>query len=405
MAIGGHPGCSRCSHEADAGFSRRLASWHSVSMSQQRDLFIAHAFHDKDTYVRPLAVALSRRAVSCWIDEAQIGPGDSLIDAMNLGLRTSRYVAVVITDRFLAASWAPRELNAALQLEVRQGETKVLPILAVTPAKIENYPLLLDKRWLAWSDGVDAIADEIAKLFSRSPAPDWYVDPPESFVGRFWARAVASPKGVEQPHSFTFRWGPYIRRVAVDALGPEPLSLLFHKTNPDRVTLHVETTPPAILTFGVGDPPDAEPLVIDEGWERSAGWNFPVGRAAASDPGDKREELAVRSGEGSPGQETPPLGLCFHVRFSRYLFGAEAFNLTAEELSERFVTPWCEGKPVFLKGRRWEPTKSRITVYEGLRLTTQQRAMGLGWSKAVEFGENVTDDVLRGDPSRSSSAT
>ncbi|HWA55097.1 MAG TPA: toll/interleukin-1 receptor domain-containing protein [Solirubrobacterales bacterium] len=365
-------------------------------MSHQRDLFIAHAFHDKDAYVRPLATALGRRAVSCWIDDAQIGPGDSLVDAMNLGLRTSRYVAVVITERFLASNWAPRELNAALQLEVRQGETKVLPIVAVPTEELEAYPLLLDKRWLAWSEGPEGIAEEIAKLFSRSAASDWHVDPPESYVGRFWARAVAGPTGMGQPHSFTFRWGPYIRRAAVDALGPEPLSMLFHKTNPDRVTLHVETAPAAILTFGIGDPPDANPTAIDEGWERSAGWNFPQEKAAEGKPGEEREKLTVRS-EGRPSErDAPAVGNCFHVRVSRYVFGAEAFNLTAEEMSERFLTPWLKGRPIFLKGRRWDPSKSRISVYQGLRLTSQQRSLGLGWSKAVEFGEDVTEDLLQG---------
>jgi hypothetical protein len=28
-------------------------------------------------------------------------------------------------------------------------------------------------------------------------------------------------------------------------------------------------------------------------------------------------------------------------------------------------------------------------------LTSQQRSLGLGWSKAIEFGENVTDELLR----------
>ena len=74
---------------------------------------------------------------------------------------------------------------------------------------------------------------------------------------------------------------------------------------------------------------------------------------------------------------------------------AEAFNLSVEELSKQFLTLWRAGKPVFLKGRRWDPARSRITVYQGPRLTSQQRAMGMGWSKAVEFGENVTDEILR----------
>ncbi len=369
-------------------------------MNGRRDVFIAHAFHDKEEFVRPLSTALGRHAVSCWVDEGQIGPGDSLIDAMNAGLSTSRYIAVVITDRFLAAQWAPRELNAALQLEVRKDETIVLPIVAVRPEALEQLPLLLDKRWLVWSEGPEHLAAEIGALFERPTAKDWHVDPPESYVGRFWARAVAAPAAVGQPHEFTFRWGPYLRRVVVDRLGPEPLSLLFHKTQPDRVLLHVEVKPAAVMTFGAGGAPDPQPLVIDEGWERSAGWNFPAEQGPMGDSQNERERLVVQTGREPSRDDGPGPSSVFHVRVSRYLIGAETFNLSAEQLSEQFLAPWREGRPIFLRGRLWDPAKTRITVYEGNRLTSQQRSLGLGWSKAVEFGENVTDQLLRAAISR-----
>jgi hypothetical protein len=184
-----------------------------LAMLGERDVFIAHAHQDKAEFVRPLVAALGRRAVSCWVDEAAIGPGDSLIDAMNEGLVAARYVVVPVTPRMLAAPWASRELNAALQMEVHRGETVVIPILAVSPSELDPYPLLLDKLWLDWSEGVDAIADKIAARSDRRVALDWHVDFPRSHVGPVWARVVATPETVGREHRLTLRWGPYIRQV------------------------------------------------------------------------------------------------------------------------------------------------------------------------------------------------
>lgn len=362
------------------------------AMPGARDVFIAHAHQDKPLIVRPLEEALGRRAVSCWVDEGQIGPGDSLINAMNEGLRTSRYVVVAITERFMAAPWAPKELNAALQLEAVQGTTKVLPLLVVRREEIvQRYPLLLDKLCMNWSDGVDLVADGIAELFARRPARDWTVDPPESHVGKVWARVVAVEPHVGAPHTVTLRWGPYLRRVELDALGPAPTSLLFHKTNADRVLLHLEVDPPAVLTFGVDDPPERDAVIIDEGWVRAAGWNFP-------DTGSQKPTSTTADSVERPVVAEPSPGVAetfYHVRVARTLRQAHDFNITSAQLTTRYVEPWRAGHPVHLRGRSWDPKACKITIYRGPRLTEQQRAMGQGWRNAMEFGEDITDATLR----------
>lgn len=91
----------------------------------------------------------------------------------------------------------------------------------------------------------------------------------------------------------------------------------------------------------------------------------------------------------------PPGSPYFHVLVRRSLFrDARAFNLTEAELFERFVEPWRHGQRVLLEGRAWDPTASRLTIYEGPRLSTQQRSLGQGWLNAVRFGENVTEEML-----------
>ena len=65
-----------------------------------RDVFVSHAGPDKEAFARPLVRALGRHAVGCWIDEAQIAAGESLLDAINAGLSASGLVAVLVTEEF-----------------------------------------------------------------------------------------------------------------------------------------------------------------------------------------------------------------------------------------------------------------------------------------------------------------
>lgn len=60
----------------------------------------------------------------------------------------------------------------------------------------------------------------------------------------------------------------------------------------------------------------------------------------------------------------------------------------------QFVQPWQHGKQVLLDGRAWDPRDCKLTVYEGPRLSTQQRSFGQGWLNAVKFGEDVTQEML-----------
>src|SRR5690242_9168175 len=75
---------------------------------------IREAHLDQVTHARPLVDALGRRSVSCWVDEAELLPGVSLMDAISEGLTSAHFVVVLITENFLQRNWTQRELNAAL---------------------------------------------------------------------------------------------------------------------------------------------------------------------------------------------------------------------------------------------------------------------------------------------------
>lgn len=100
----------------------------------------------------------------------------------------------------------------------------------------------------------------------------------------------------------------------------------------------------------------------------------------------------------STGRATFPAGPAsafFHVLVRKTLLrSANVFNLTEADVLKQFVEPWQQGDRVLLDGRAWGPTDCKLTIYEGPRLSTQQRSLGLGWSNAVKFGENVTHEML-----------
>ncbi len=84
----------------------------------------------------------------------------------------------------------------------------------------------------------------------------------------------------------------------------------------------------------------------------------------------------------------------FHVRLQRWLRTEDAFNLSEQEVRERFVDAWRRGEPIIIRGRTWVPRQATISIREGPALTSSQRSWGQGWMKAHEVGEDVTDRFL-----------
>ncbi len=239
-----------------------------------RDVFICHASVDKTSIVNPLEQQLAARGVSCWIDQAEIKVGDSIIEAIEDGIRLSQYVVVVVTEVFLQRAWTIREMRAALMREIRGGRVVLIPLLDVPKDRWdEAVPLQADKKVILWSDGPASVATKIAALFDRHPALEWAHNHPQPWVGPVWMRVVAPDLGAEEDIRLTLRWGPYVRHVTYTRIHDGPISLVHHKTKADSVTLHVECSRPAIVTFGTGIAPDPMPraMVIDEGWTRAAG--------------------------------------------------------------------------------------------------------------------------------------
>jgi hypothetical protein len=97
------------------------------------------------------------------------------------------------------------------------------------------------------------------------------------------------------------------------------------------------------------------------------------------------------------GEATPPptASTYFHVHLRKNLLrDASVFNLREADTREQFVVPWLENRATLIDGRQWSPAECKLTIYEGPRLSTQQRSFGQGWMNAVKHGEDVTASML-----------
>ncbi len=91
-------------------------------------VFLCHNKEDKP-FVKQLARDLENHGVKYWLDDAEINVGDSLIEKIRNGLDEVDYVAVILSPNSIASPWVQREMDVAMNQEIRGKRIKVLPIM------------------------------------------------------------------------------------------------------------------------------------------------------------------------------------------------------------------------------------------------------------------------------------
>jgi hypothetical protein len=102
------------------GIQKRLASDASI--------FLSHTAADK-SFARRLCEDLKGRGCRVWFDEAELKPGDSIIDRVEAAIDDMRYLLVVLSPASVDSSWVKRELNMALVESLATRNARVIPVL------------------------------------------------------------------------------------------------------------------------------------------------------------------------------------------------------------------------------------------------------------------------------------
>ena len=143
---------------------------------EERDIFLSHRQANKDL-VRQLATEIESeahhdRTLRAWVDEAEIGPGKSIVGMVNKGLEKSRFIGLVMTPEYFQSEsgWTDAEWHAALFNDPDNRKAKILPLL------MEDCPYLpyllrhlraIDLREDNWDRGVK----ELLSVLRDEPLP------------------------------------------------------------------------------------------------------------------------------------------------------------------------------------------------------------------------------------------
>ena len=136
-----------------------------ASLPDLRDVFLCHAWDDRQGAAKELHDLLESLGVSVWFSEKDVGLGTPLLRAIDKGLAKSRVGIVLVTPALLhrlpTEGIADKELSALLAREL------LVPVVHETTyeALREVSPLLGSRRGLSTAEEpMAAVAAKLAEL-------------------------------------------------------------------------------------------------------------------------------------------------------------------------------------------------------------------------------------------------
>lgn len=139
---------------------------------EEYDVFVSHAFEDKEDFVDDLVAEMRKLDLKVWYDSDKLKWGDSMREKIDRGLSKSKYGIVVLSPNYIAEQkyWTKAELNGLFQVETINGKT-ILPIWHNLTKKqvVEYSPIIADRKAMTTASmTAEEIANELKALFSRT---------------------------------------------------------------------------------------------------------------------------------------------------------------------------------------------------------------------------------------------
>ena len=143
-----------------------------IAADEEYDVFVSHAYEDKESFVDEFVEALQNQGLKVWYDTDKLKWGDSMREKIDRGLAKSKYGVVILSPNYIAEHkyWTKAELNGLFQVETVNGKT-ILPIWHNLTKKqvVEYSPIIADRKAMTTASmAPEEIAAELKELF----APD-----------------------------------------------------------------------------------------------------------------------------------------------------------------------------------------------------------------------------------------
>lgn len=94
----------------------------------RKSVFLSHCHNDK-RIVDKVADDLRKNGVNVWVDDAEIKLGDSFLEKISEGIHSVDYVAVFLSENSVNSEWVRKELEMAMNREIKGKRVVVLPVL------------------------------------------------------------------------------------------------------------------------------------------------------------------------------------------------------------------------------------------------------------------------------------
>lgn len=137
--------------------------------SEPYDLFISHAWADKEEFVEPFVKKAEAAGLRVWYDKFALQWGDSIRQKIDEGLRSAYFGVVVLSPNFFSRPWPNYELDGLVQRDL-SGKGRLLPIWhRLTQDDVEKHaPSLAGRLALSTASSTsDAIVQELIIIRDR----------------------------------------------------------------------------------------------------------------------------------------------------------------------------------------------------------------------------------------------
>ncbi len=149
----------------------REARQQAATHPERRDLFLCHAWDDREGSAKELYDHLRSNGASVWFSEEDLPLGSLMIREIDKGLRNSRVGIVLVTPALLRS--IESEGVAEKELAVLLSTRRVIPVLhGVTFEELNNVsPMLASHAGLSTSEStLDSVAAKVAAAAAALPA-------------------------------------------------------------------------------------------------------------------------------------------------------------------------------------------------------------------------------------------
>lgn len=149
----------------------RKASEQAQTHPERRDLFLCHAWDDREGSAKKLYDHLKTNGASVWFSEEDLPLGSLMLREIDKGLRNSRVGIVLVTPALLRS--IESEGVAEKELAVLLAARRVIPVLhEVSFDDLNNVsPMLASHAGLSTKDSsLDSVAAKVAAAAAALPA-------------------------------------------------------------------------------------------------------------------------------------------------------------------------------------------------------------------------------------------